>query len=266
MLPMVGLAVCLASSGANAAPSKRGLSTGWFSDYSDSEAKHSLTSTEWSHLQRVTEAYDELGDYQYVAANSGATDEYSVVPGDSDECIVMIAATDSLSEWVSNVNFPSSTLSSDGEDILEAHTGFVIAAEAIDTDGLVDKIQNNCGSRDVLTFAGHSRGGGIAMLLASWYHQQGSFNTIKMISWGSPRSLTDKYADQYHGDYYQVRVINDNDAVPSLPMALMGYKHFGSVVCLDCTSTSQDAEGGFSLNVFNHDMSAYNGKIQAISV
>eukprot|EP01134_Creolimax_fragrantissima_P002685 CFRG2685T1 len=269
VLPMVGLAVYIATSGSQAAPSKRGLPTDILisTGLVDVEVEHSLTSSEWEHLKRVTQAfYDEGGDYQYVASNFGTTDEYSVKPGDSDECLVMIAATDSITEWISNANFPYSTLSSGGQDILKAHSGFVIAAKAMDEDGLLEKIQNNCGSRDVVTFSGHSRGGGIAQVLASWYYQQGTFNTIKLVSWGSPRGLTDSSADNFHTDYYQVRVINDNDPIPSLPTEAMGYKHFGSVVCLDCTDTSQDAEGGFSLNIFNHAMGTYNTKIQSISV
>eukprot|EP01134_Creolimax_fragrantissima_P002181 CFRG2181T1 len=227
-------------------------------------AKHSLTTWEWNHLKRVSNTYKHE-NYRYVASNFGATDEYSVIPGDSDECLVLIAATDSVSEWISNVNFPFSTLSYGNHEVLTAHSGFVNAAVAMHNDGLLDKIQNNCGSRDVVTFAGHSRGGGIAQVLSSWYNEVGLFNTVRMLSWGSPRSFTDSSADRYHKSFYQVRVVNDNDIITRNPTRHLGYKHFGTVVCLDCKSTSQDSQADFSLNLLNHLMFEYNWKIQSIS-
>eukprot|EP01134_Creolimax_fragrantissima_P008261 CFRG8261T1 len=227
-------------------------------------AKHSLSSWEWNHLKRTSTIFTNEKKYQYTT-KSWAKDEYSVKPGDSDECLVLIAGTNSIQDWISNVNIPFRTLKADGKDILTGHGGFVIAAVAVAQD-LLQQVQTNCGSRDVLTFAGHSRGGAIAQILATLYYKRNIFKSVKLVSWGSPRALSEASADKFHNVFDQVRVVNDYDPVTTQPARLFGYKHMGMVVCLDCIQTNQDATGGYSFNVANHYMKTYNVKIQSISV
>eukprot|EP01134_Creolimax_fragrantissima_P002180 CFRG2180T1 len=279
---LVGLAAYLAGTGTYAAPTGDAPANIQIEEAQTSEvtvivaegelenidargrAKHSLTSLELSHLKRVTKTYNSIGNYKYKASNFGSTDEYSVTPGDAGECLVMIAATDSLGEWASNVNLDFDTLESGGKAIIKAHDGFIIAAKAMHKDGLVQKIEKHCGSPDVVSFVGHSRGGGIAQILSAWYYHEGLYNTVRLLSWGSPRAMSDKYADLYHKAYYQIRVVNDNDIITRNPTRHFGYKHFGTVVCLDCKKTNQDSQADFSFNLLNHLMSNYNKKIQSI--
>eukprot|EP01134_Creolimax_fragrantissima_P007455 CFRG7455T1 len=262
LMYLVGLTTYLAVSSTHAAST-----VGEASSRSARSATHSLTSSEVEHLQRVTQAFVDEGPifYQYTASNFGTTDEYSVRKGDDNECIVMLAPTDSIAEWISNFNFPVTPVTLNGEVLFTAHNGFVISAEAIDRDGLVDKIESNCGPVDVVTFAGHSRGGGTAQVLSAWYHERNLYKTIKMVTWGSPRSFSSHSANDYHGAYHQVRCVNEKDEITRVPDSILGYKHFGTVVCLDCDDTSQDAEGSFSLNLLHHLMLSYNSKIQSIS-
>eukprot|EP01134_Creolimax_fragrantissima_P008260 CFRG8260T1 len=283
LMQLVGLTACLATTGSLAAPTDPSEIV-YYSSETTSEvvsvdieegelseidarasATHSLTSEEWSHLKRVTSTF-ESEKFDYSASNFGATDEYSVIPGDDDECLVMVGASDSFWEWISNVNIPFETLTSGGKDILRAHQGFVIAAEAIDNGGLTEKIHANCASRSVVTFAGHSRGGGIAQILAILFHERNIFSSVRLVTWGSPRALSDDSANKFHNAFEQVRVVNDNDVVTTQPSQIFGYRHMGTVVCINCSKTGQDADGGFSFNINNHYMDTYDKKIQSITV
>eukprot|EP01134_Creolimax_fragrantissima_P005996 CFRG5996T1 len=232
--------------------------------YGRTTAQHSLSSEQWSHLQRVTSTFYET-EFEYTSTKNGFDDHYSVQPGDDDECLVLIAATQTASQWITNLIIPLSTLKDDGTEVLRAHYGFVIAAEGIEKK-LMSRINSNCGSRSVVTFAGHSRGAGIAPILASMYYKRNVFETIKLVTWGAPRTLSDTSADEFHKKYYQIRVVNKDDVVTTVPSKGIGFKHFGVVVCLDCTKTGQDSEADFSLDISIHLMKNYNKKIQAITV
>eukprot|EP01134_Creolimax_fragrantissima_P008259 CFRG8259T1 len=285
LMHLAGLTAYLARTGCDAAPAEAELAEFQLLDSTPevtsitihegelneinarARAKHSLSTWEWNHMKQLATLFkNEKGNFQYSARNSGATDEYSVIPGDADECLILIAGTDSFGEWISNVDFPLETLSSGGDNILRGHQGFVKAAKAIDSEGLTEKINAHCGSRSAVTFAGHSRGGGIAQILASVYHHRNSFNTVRLVSWGSPRALSDSSANNFHNTFYQVRVVNDNDPVTTQPTRNFGYRHMGTVVCINCKNTNQDASGGFSLNAKAHSMDTYEKKIRSITV
>eukprot|EP01134_Creolimax_fragrantissima_P003699 CFRG3699T1 len=229
-------------------------------------AEHSLTSSEWDYLKEVVDAVANEGrfEFEFEADNSLVTDEFSVTLSDSGECRVNIHATDGGFEWVSNIDTVYKTVSVNGEEILKAHAGFTIGALAVD-EQLDGAILKNCGTPSVLTFLGWSRGGGISSVLAAMYHRRGDYE-VKLVTFASPRAMSTDWANYYQGQFYQIRVVNDNDIVTTVPPTWFGYRHYGTVVCLDCTDTSQNADGGFSVNVFNHLISEYNRKIQSIDV
>eukprot|EP01134_Creolimax_fragrantissima_P007985 CFRG7985T1 len=253
LVHLVGFSVYLASTGSHATSVQR-------------RTQHSLTPSELEHLIEVTDDVANEGrfEFEFVGENPLVTDEFSVKLSDSGECRVNIHSTDGGFEWISNINTVTKSVEMNGEEILKAHAGFTIGALAVD-EQLDGAILKNCGTPEVLTFLGHSRGGGIAAILAAMYYRRGGYE-IKLTTWGSPRAMTTTWADYYQEKFYQIRVVNDNDVVTTVPPNWFGFKHYGDVVCLDCDDTSQDAEGGFSVNVLNHLMYNYNSKIKSIEL
>eukprot|EP01134_Creolimax_fragrantissima_P000698 CFRG0698T1 len=272
LMHLAGLTVYLASTGSHAAPADVGAVTVTIGEGelyeidARARAKHSLTSAEWDHLKEVADDVANEGrfEFEFTADNPFVTDEFSVKLSDSGECRVNIHGTDGGFEWISNIATVYKTVSVNGQEILKAHAGFTIGALAVDRQ-LDGAILKNCGTPKVLTFLGYSRGGGIANVLAAMYYRRGDYE-VQLITWASPRALSKSWANYYQNKFYQIRVVNDNDVVTTMPPTWFGYKHFGTVVCLDCKKNGQDADGGFSFNVFNHLISQYNKKIQSINV
>ncbi|GBG26064.1 Mono- and diacylglycerol lipase, partial [Hondaea fermentalgiana] len=92
------------------------------------------------------------------------------------------------------------------------------------------RIQSTCNSNDRLIIAGYSRGGGVLNALAYTMYKDGLWSTSKMmlVTFGSPRVLSDGLSDEVHGKFEQLRFVNNDDVVPSVPYGWMGYKHFGT--------------------------------------
>ncbi|GBG26065.1 Mono- and diacylglycerol lipase, partial [Hondaea fermentalgiana] len=114
------------------------------------------------------------------------------------------------------------------------------------------RIQSTCSTNDRLIMAGYSRGGGILNSLAYVMYKDGLWSTSKMmlVTFGSPRVLSDGLSDEVHGKFQQLRFVNDDDIVPSVPYGWMGYKHFGT------NKNSNGNEGrdkpGFSYSIPDH--------------
>eukprot|EP01134_Creolimax_fragrantissima_P000700 CFRG0700T1 len=269
LMRLVGLLIYLTSIGSRAAPAEGVVyvvkSNGELNEISTRERRtHSLNAIELAYLEEVTDdvASEEVFEFESEGEAPSAIDEFSVKLSESGECRINIHSTDGALEWVSNINAVSKSMNVSDEEILEAHAGFIIAALAVE-EHLDSAILTNCGTPDILTFLGHSRGGAIANILAAMYYRRGGYE-IKLVTWGSPRTFTTAWADYYQGKFYQVRVVNGKDVVTTVPPSWFGYKHYGTVVCLDCNDTSQDAEGEFSVNILNHLMYNYKSRVSSI--
>jgi len=71
---------------------------------------------------------------------------------------------------------------------------------------------------------GHSLGGAMSTIAASRLPK----GTI-CYNYGSPRVGTPGWVKQFNKDYTLYRFVNNNDAVPRVPFALMYYKHAGTL-------------------------------------
>ena len=75
-------------------------------------------------------------------------------------------------------------------------------------------------------FTGHSLGGAIALILASFCESYSFIPTpIQVYTYGAPRVGWPKYVNSLAINH--VRWVNNNDAVAYLPPRIMGYKHHG---------------------------------------
>ncbi|CAJ0596578.1 unnamed protein product [Cylicocyclus nassatus] len=74
---------------------------------------------------------------------------------------------------------------------------------------------------------GHSLGGALASLVASYLVESGNaeMSRIKLMTFGQPRTGDQKFAESVNKMNYAFRVIHDNDLVPQVPPKKFGYTH-----------------------------------------
>lgn len=70
--------------------------------------------------------------------------------------------------------------------------------------------------------AGHSLGGAMAVLYAQACRPQ---NCPSVYTYGAPRSGTKEFVKNY--EPFHCRVVNNNDAVPTVPPSFLGFRHTG---------------------------------------
>ncbi|KNC76769.1 hypothetical protein SARC_10750 [Sphaeroforma arctica JP610] len=222
---------------------------------------------DWEFYDYVTETISSWLEQKTLVAAGFVSDPYPYEFGSDAfkvqihdaECYVVVQATDSLSDWISNVQFFKSNYYYDGHYVGTAHSGFVDAYNTFAATGMHEMVNRLCSNVNHINFVGHSRGAAIATLLATSYHVHSRF-TVDLFTFGAPRILEDASSDLFHRAFTQVRVMNNDDPVTAT-MGLYG-KHFGLVVCLNCRETERDSsENG---NPLNHKMTNYLGTIKKV--
>lgn len=99
------------------------------------------------------------------------------------------------------------------------HNGFQNELEKVWKDVLV-VLGDNLGSK-ALYICGHSLGGAMATVAAS------RLNPHALYTYGSPRVGTRKFVQNITCKHY--RHVNNNDIVPKVPFAFLGYRHHGEL-------------------------------------
>jgi len=81
-----------------------------------------------------------------------------------------------------------------------------------------------------LTLCGHSLGGAMATVAASRFSMDINVNCL--FTYGSPRTGTKAFVKAFeHVKHF--RFVNNNDIVPTVPLALMGYRHHCGPMYID---------------------------------
>lgn len=102
------------------------------------------------------------------------------------------------------------------------HDGFYDEVEKVWAD-----IKPLIKSNRPLFICGHSLGGAMATIAASRLEVE----TECLYTFGSPRVGNKKWVAGVHVKHYRWR--NNNDLVPTVPMAIMGFKHHGKLMYLN---------------------------------
>jgi triacylglycerol lipase len=90
----------------------------------------------------------------------------------------------------------------------------------------VSRVVMNSVEKD-LYFTGHSLGGAMASIMAIYCQANPILmDPVALYTYGSPRVGTGKFVKQGRPIYHE-RWVNNVDIVTSVPMALLGYRHFG---------------------------------------
>lgn len=104
--------------------------------------------------------------------------------------------------------------------------GFVHMGFQNEVDKLWDEIMQTLSSNNICNknyfICGHSLGGAMATIAAARLGE-----TRCLYTYGSPRAGTRKFIKTIKCKHY--RHVNNNDIVPKVPFAIMGYKHHGEL-------------------------------------
>lgn len=101
------------------------------------------------------------------------------------------------------------------------HNGFQTELEKI-WDDIVKHVNQNLNDK-ILYICGHSLGGAMATLAASRLKDK----VRCLFTYGSPRVGTRKFVNLCTFAHY--RHVNNNDIVPKVPFAFLGYRHHGTL-------------------------------------
>lgn len=114
---------------------------------------------------------------------------------------------------------------------IRCHNGFVSLLTLVENDILADL--NQIKDKQIL-FTGHSLGGALLSLFSLKY------SPALLVTFGSPR-VTNKSAKSRYSDISYYRVTIDNDVIPHLPFAVLGYSHFGKSISLPAENSFYDS-------------------------
>lgn len=199
---------------------------------------------------------DEIEHFSCVDCNSdrsliGVFDSMSkassqvVVVIDKEEEEILIGFRGTISEikqWASNLDVKYTKWYNGNGKV---HSGFYDRFNEIKTRtiSLLKKAQEELPNGDII-ISGHSMGGAVATLFAS-YLKQINIHPRFVYTYGSPRvgdRTFAKYVDKQFGERL-TRVMNDWDMITDLPPLAFGYRHTGKLITCK-TGTSECQERG----------------------
>ena len=166
----------------------------------------------------VTESLGIIGMEDFAAST-----DYACAYISDDEIFFVVRGTDDLADWKSNFRF----IGRSDWCGMSVHKGFAEGSESLlpNTMRVLDKYPVRR-----ITFAGHSRGGAIALLLALYANRQFNTTRFRCITFGQPRVSTGRQIALSRRDMEYIRVQNGSDAVCRYPK--IGYSHDGTCVYL----------------------------------
>ena len=138
------------------------------------------------------------------------------------------------SEWLSNIRIEGSSDVSGAIDD-DDHLGFTLAANEIVADLESRAAELDLDVERTYLFCGHSRGGAVANLLASYAdddsHTIATAEDVRAYTFATPNCTSAAGArDAAYDNIFNV--LNPSDLVPQLPLAPWGYERYGRDVWL----------------------------------
>lgn len=144
-------------------------------------------------------------------------EEYS-----KDTLIVAFKGTTTLKEAFVDMNIGQIDLGKFGK----VHRGFYEYFAHEHRDNLTSLFKET--SYNNIVFTGHSLGGAIATIAASYFGGEFSDKNIYCITFGAPRAGNAKFVKEFRNRVFKsFRFENRNDFVTNMPPSFMSYKHVG---------------------------------------
>jgi hypothetical protein len=174
----------------------------------------------------------------YDPASKASSQVVVVLDNDEEEILVSFRGTiNNVQQWASDLDTVYTKWYGSGK----VHRGFYDRFNEIKSPTLtfLKKAQQQLPDGDIV-ISGHSMGGAVATLFASYLKDFMKITPDYIYTYGSPRvgdGTFAKYIDKQFGDRI-VRVMNEWDMVSDLPPMILDYRHTGKLVlCKTGTST-----------------------------
>ena len=163
------------------------------------------------------------------------------------------------SEWLSNVKIEEND---DTVDASDDHLGFTLAAREIVEDLERRADESDDGLERSYLFCGHSRGGAVANLLASYaddaasdeYDAIASASDVRAYTFATPNcTSSDDARDDAYANIFNV--INPSDLIPQIPLSSWGYSRYGKDIVLPISgSDAYDASVDKMIDAYEKTM------------
>ena len=179
-------------------------------------------------LHNTYTGISSAGGFAYIATSNTAG---------GTACQVVFKGTDSLVDVKKDL---ASALAEacepePGLNLGQCGSGFLEQYRSLRDQGLVADVQAMVGGGECsggLSVYGHSLGAALASLFTAelWTVDAALYSPgfLKQVTFGEPRTFEPEDADRYQAAIDKDRWTNWGDPVPSLPPAILDFKHFGS--------------------------------------
>ena len=163
--------------------------------------------------------FDELGYSNVREIVNEDTSTTAYVMTGHGSTVVVFKASKELRDWVTNFNVRLTPLS--WWHSTQVHKGFLKAFSSIMDDLRVVLMEPKY--EGPITFAGHSLGGALAQVAASYFYDQ----IVDVMTYGAPRVFDAKGAAYFNSVIPHFRHEVSGDAIVRMPKPFMGYRHTG---------------------------------------
>lgn len=174
----------------------------------------------------------------YDPASQASSQVVVVIDKEEDEILIGFRGTiNNIQQWASDLDAVYTKWNGNGR----VHSGFFDRFNEIKTPTLtfLRQAQEELPDGNVI-ISGHSMGGAVATLFASYLVETMKIHPKYVYTYGSPRvgdGTFAKYVDKQFGDRL-IRVMNEWDMVTDLPPIILNYRHTGKlVICKTGTTT-----------------------------
>lgn len=179
----------------------------------------------------------------YDPVSKASSQVVVVIDKEEEEILIGFRGTISgIKQWASNLDVKYTKWYNGNGKV---HSGFYDRFNEIKTPTItfLKKAQEELPNGDLI-ISGHSMGGAVATLFAS-YLKELNIHPRFVYTYGSPRvgdKTFAKYVNNQFGDHL-IRVMNDWDMITDLPPLAFGYRHIGKLITCK-TGTSECQERG----------------------
>lgn len=197
--------------------------------------EHISTSSYRYRSEVIDEVIGALDGTDVVAYTLATKRIMSSSTGEEKLLTVVVIRGSYGSEWLSNIKIEESD---DTIGTSDDHLGFTLAAREIVEDLERRADADDSGMERSYLFCGHSRGGAVANLLASYadgasdeYDAIASASDVRAYTFATPNCTS---SDDARDDAYSniFNIINPSDLIPQLPLSSWGYSRYGRDVIL----------------------------------
>jgi len=189
-------------------------------DYSSRNAWWLAELSRLIYRRSSVEGATVLPDRRTILQNAGLTEAHFFTKGTTQAAIItapnfhvlVFRGTEELIDWIANVQFQF-----DGN----VHAGFKHALDLVwkDVAAALATLHTP------LFIAGHSLGAALAILAGERLGHDGVKRAV--YAYGAPRAGNAAFKAHYPANIHVHRIINDNDAVATMPPPWLGYEHVG---------------------------------------